>query len=224
MPAAQREQLVLELPHAEAVNEALVNQMIGYMVDLRHREFELLIDAQVRSSGLDEALSGLIFQFLEKVGILWHTNRILPAQEHIVSNIIRQKVIRAIDELPYPEDSEPLFVLMLPDGEYHELGLLFVSYMLRKKGLSQIYLGSSVPMEDLFFLVKAARPQYVYLHLTSFTVHHHFSRFLQQLSQNAGTTRILLSGIVPQAYRKDLPSNATLFSTLRELRQFLDNQ
>ena len=58
-------------------------------------------------------LSKLFFQFLEKVGLLWQSNKVTPAQEHIAANIIRQKIISAIDQLPLQVSGQPL-VLLFP--------------------------------------------------------------------------------------------------------------
>lgn len=101
-----------------------------------------------------EGFRGLVEQLyiplLEHIGLLWHSNSICPAQEHFVSNLIRQKLIAAIDRAdPQVKGSGTTHVLFLPDNEIHELGLLYIQYLLRTAGEHVIYLGQSVPMEDL---------------------------------------------------------------------------
>jgi MerR family transcriptional regulator, light-induced transcriptional regulator len=141
----QRRQEVLHLSDAEARNEQLVNDLIGAMIDLDFIQFEALLTQHISQQGLYTAISGVIFQFLQKVGILWQTNRIHPAHEHVASCIVRQKLISAIDQLPPASKAKPLFLLFLPEAEHHELGLLFVYYLLKERGLPVLYLGANVP-------------------------------------------------------------------------------
>src|SRR4051812_27311235 len=119
MEAEYRAKAVLEL-ESPAINEHLVNEMIGYMIDMRPIEFEKLLNESINKWGIEKTITEVIFGFLEKVGLLWQTNRVVPIQEHIVSNIIRQKIIRAIDDLPFVKRNDPLFILFLPEDEHHE--------------------------------------------------------------------------------------------------------
>jgi methanogenic corrinoid protein MtbC1 len=68
---------------------------------------------------------------------------------------IRQKLIVAIDALYAPKkDTDTKVILFLPEGELHELGLLFYSYLLQEMKYHVIYLGQSVPPEDLVKVAK----------------------------------------------------------------------
>lgn len=206
MQPLERNKAVLELPHPDAQNESLVNSMIGHMIDLESIAFEALLDEQISRNGIEKTVTGIIFYFLEKVGILWQTSRIAPVQEHIVSNIIRQKIIAAIEQLPPVHQSEPLFLLFLPEGEHHEMGLLFVYFLLRKRQLPVIYLGANVPLKDIHYIVQAKKPRYLYLHLTSFPRRHSFHKYLRQLTEMPVDAILLVSGAVTQALHEPVPS------------------
>ncbi|MFM1932446.1 MAG: hypothetical protein RL226_1749, partial [Bacteroidota bacterium] len=92
----------------------------------------------------------LFLPFMQQVGVLWLTSTICPAQEHFISNLLRQKLFRWIDELPDEADSEkPLLVLYLPQGEIHEISLLLMHFYARKRKYRSVFLGQSVPFEDL---------------------------------------------------------------------------
>lgn len=221
MSHEERVQAALSLSQQEASNERLVNKMIGYMIDMKNIEFEKLLNDHIRTNGIENTIIEIIFYFLEKVGILWHTNHILPVQEHIVSNIVRQKILSAIDDLPLVHKQEPVFLLFLPEDEYHEMGLLFVYYLLRKRRLPVIYLGSNSPFKDVQFLFEHKAPDYLYIHLTSFPRKHDLPKYLSGLSQKFPRTRILLSGSAIQGYRKPLASNITSFQSLYEVTSFI---
>ena len=46
-----------------------------------------------------------------------------------MSNLIRQKIIAAIEKLAIPPKGAPSIVLFLLEGEEHEIGLLLASFM-----------------------------------------------------------------------------------------------
>lgn len=221
MKPAQREQAVLSL-EPKGVNEHLVNEMIGYMIDMRSMDFEKLLNEHIKKWGIEKTITELIFGFLEKVGLLWQTNHVVPVQEHIVSNIIRQKIVSAIDDLPFVQNQRPLFILFLPEDEHHEMGLLFVSYLLRKKKIPVIYLGANVPLNDVTKLVELRAPDYLYLHLTSFPHQHNFPKYLQKLTQRLGHTRVLISGPVVHGHRKTAHPGLSLFHSFGELSNCLE--
>jgi MerR family transcriptional regulator, light-induced transcriptional regulator len=208
----QRHQALLQ--QAEAQDEYLVNQLIGFMVDMDSVAFEEVLQQYIRQKGLEETISTLIFQFLQKVGILWQTNHINVAQEHITAHIVRQKIISAIDHLSTTHHEQPLFLLFLPEDEHHELGLLFVYYLLKKKGHPVLYLGASTPLDDVAYVVRIKKPSYVYLHLTSFPASAQFEKYLSHLSAVDSRLPILISGSVVSTYKKAVPVNVTLLSSL----------
>ena len=221
MSYEQRTKAVMELSGQEASVERLVNRMIGYMIDMRNTDFEKLLNDHINEHGIEKTITEIIFYFLERVGILWHTNYILPVQEHIVSNIVRQKILSAIDGLQLVHKQEPVFLLFLPEHEHHEMGLLFVYYLLRKKRLPVIYLGASVPMKDIEFLFENRTPDYLYLHLTSFPRKHDLARYLSTLSQKFSKTKILMSGSAIMDYKPPMHSNIVRFQSLEETISYI---
>jgi len=221
MEPEQRAQAALLLPQQDAYYQNLVNDMIGHMVDLDHRAFELVLNNHIQQHGIEKTITLLIFGFMEKVGILWQTNRIVPVQEHIVSNIIRQKIVSAIESLPFVNKSEPLFLLLLPEDEHHEMGLLFVYYLLRKKGVPVIYLGANVPAKDVGYIMDVKQPSHLYIHLTSFPRQHNFQKYLQAVSDVAGDSHVIFSGWATQLYRKTPPSNVFFLKSFDEVISYI---
>jgi methanogenic corrinoid protein MtbC1 len=136
---------------AKFVNwESQIENLIIAMIDLDENKFEKSISNSIMKLGFDEAVSSIIYPFLEKVGLLWQIGTINPAHEHFISNLIRQKLIIAIDaENKSLRPNSKTFILFLPQGELHELSLLFYSFLIKKRGHRVIYLGQNLPVEDL---------------------------------------------------------------------------
>lgn len=112
--------------------------------------FHHAIDPLIAELGLEVTYRDVLMPFLRQIGILWQANVICPAQEHFISALIRQKVFGLIEKLGVtnPLSGRPL-VMFLPDLEIHELSLIMIHYLLRKHGMRSIFLGQSVPLDDL---------------------------------------------------------------------------
>lgn len=126
-----------------------INELIVPMCSFDEAAFNLLFAKNEKELGLEKTLTEVVYPFLQKVGTLWLSNEVEPCQEHFVSNIIRQKMSAAIDALPMPPNRAKKVMLFLPEGEYHELGLLFFSYLYKKRGVKTYYFGQSVPFDKL---------------------------------------------------------------------------
>lgn len=221
MPPDQRRHELLQLNNSEARSEQVVNDLIGAMIDLDFIQFETLLAKHIEAHDIFTAISGIVFQFLEKVGILWQTNRIHPAHEHIASCIIRQKLVSAIDQLPALSKAAPLFLLFLPEGEHHELGLLFVYYLLKKRGLPVLYLGANVPLKDVRYVVDQMAPAHLYLHLSTFPVKQNFSKYIHMLGERTAGTHILISGAMIEGYKKAFPQNVQPLKSLSAVLSYI---
>ncbi|MDX2431245.1 MAG: MerR family transcriptional regulator, partial [Bacteroides sp.] len=148
-------------------HETLVDSLIVAMIDLDQYILDSIINKSISKLGLKETVTEVLYPFLAKVGILWQSEKVNPVQEHLVTSLIRQKIIAATDKLPstfFPEAKK--FVLMLPEGEWHELALLLAQYMVREANHEVIYLGQSVPYSDV--LATGASMPFDYL-MVSFT-------------------------------------------------------
>ena len=150
MTPAQREQLVNEVAGKQGGGGDVLNTLKMAMLSFDEDLFEVTSDAYIKQHGFRALVEQIYVPLLEHIGTLWQTNSICPAQEHFVSNIIRHRLIVASHDLTTPKKANgTTHVLYLPADEIHELGLLYLNYLLRAKGERTIYLGQSVPTEDL---------------------------------------------------------------------------
>lgn len=149
MPAAEREREVKEAALAEATVDGLLNTLVMAMLSFDESLFEQACDGHGRAHGFRSLVEDVLVKLLERIGLLWQSSAICPAQEHFVSNLVRQRLIMAAAALPKTDRTDRLNVLFLPDGEIHELGLLYVNYILKERGERTVYLGQSVPTDDL---------------------------------------------------------------------------
>ncbi len=214
---------IFTLNQAQAQQERIVNDLITYMVDLDLTRFEMVLDNFILSKGIEKTITFIIFPFLEKIGVLWQTNHINPAQEHLITNLIRQKLIVGIDKANTILKLKTTVLLYLPEGEHHELGLLFIYYLLKNKGIQVLYVGANVPLKDLEYVVKAKQPDYLYTHLTN--AHHHFTleKYIPLLNIKVPHTPVIISGSLAQSYKRKLTGKVQLKSSLHEVMDFISD-
>lgn len=176
-------------------HENQVNALTLSMIDMDEDRFEKIISNNTLRYGFEETMVRIINPFFERVGILWQTGTIRPAQEHFISNLVRQKVIVAIDAQVVPSGAEvPKYLLFLPEHEMHELGLLFASYLLRSRGNRVIYLGQGLPEEDLDSVYETYRPDFLYTILTMNPPKEKAAEFLSRIGEKFHEAVILTAG------------------------------
>ncbi len=136
------------------------NDLMVSMIDMDAEKFHRIYENSVKNNGFERTITHLIYPFLEKVGILWSIGQVNPAHEHFISCLIRQKVISGIDRLPNPVTGKK-FLLFLPQGEHHEIGLLMASYLLKKNGCRVYYMGQNLPDKDVQSSIVTIQPDAV---------------------------------------------------------------
>ncbi|MBC7888516.1 MAG: MerR family transcriptional regulator [Ferruginibacter sp.] len=212
---------ILSLTQLEAQQERIVNELIQCMVDLNVEKLEDILDNYIRSRGIERTIIQIIFPFMEKIGILWVTNHINPAQEHLVSNIIRQKLIVGIESVSTSLKVNKTILLFLPEGEYHELGMLFMYYLLKSRGVSTIYLGANVPLHDVEYVVNLKKPNFLYSHLTSVGHNFNFDKFILSITKKFAGTPIIISGLLTQSYERKIPQHINFKKSFSEVMEFV---
>ena len=221
MSAAQMEEKIMALNQLDAQKERVVNALIKEMVSLNMVAFERQLDVYIGQKGIEKTINEIIFPYLERVGILWVTNHINPAQEHLATNIIRQKIILGIEKLTPLLNYGKRIVLFMPEGEYHELGLLYVHFLLKQKGIYVDYLGANVPMVDLKYITELRKIDYLYCHITSPARNFKLDKFFANLATIHPQTPIILSGQLIQEYKGKIANNIHLKRSLAETISFL---
>lgn len=212
---------IFSLNQLQAQQERIVNELIQKMIDLDVESFEETLNHYITSKGIERTITQIIFPYLEKIGILWLTNHINPAQEHLVSNIIRQKLICGIEAAQTPLKSNKKMLLFLPEGEYHELGLLFMYFLLKSRGINVIYLGANVPIKDVEYVVNYKKPDYLYSHLTTVGQSFNFEKFLNTITLNFKGTPIVISGMLTNTYEKKIPPSINFKRSFAEVMEFI---
>jgi MerR family transcriptional regulator, light-induced transcriptional regulator len=188
------------------------------MLDLDEERFEKIISTNTLQFGFENMMINIIYPFLSRIGTLWITGSIGPAQEHFISNLIRQKLIVAIDgQLPSLRPGAKKYLLYLPEGEMHEISLLFANYIIRSRQNKVIYLGQSLPFSELGFAHGMHKPDYIFSVITSVPGQNEIQRYVYKLAKKFPDSKILLTGYQVVGQDIDCPDNVEIITQIKYL-------
>jgi MerR family transcriptional regulator, light-induced transcriptional regulator len=145
-------QLIDKYASSAQNDDTLIATLKLAMLNFDEKLFNSIVELRIATHGLEHTYIHVLTPFLHQIGLLWLSNAICPAQEHFISNLIRQKIYAHTDKLGTDliVKHEKTFVLYLPELEFHELSLIMLNFALRSRGYRTIYLGQSVPVDDLY--------------------------------------------------------------------------
>ena len=211
---------VLDLCIDARNNNVQIETLMVSMLELDERKFLNVLSGAVIKYGFEDTVEQILFPFLERIGMLWQAGTIYPAQEHFISNLIRQKIIVAIDnEMQNIAVKGPRIIFFLPEDELHEIGILFYSLLARKEGLDVVYLGMSVPLADLK-LVHQVRPADAYF--TSFVTareKNELEGLLQQLRDYFPEVPFMVTGMQIKELHPRLPNDFSVISSIKTFKE-----
>lgn len=141
--------------------EYSMDKLLLSLVSLDEELFKQTLANLLETEGLEKTFTDHLIPFLDRIGIMWLIGSVNPAQEHFMSNLIRQKIISEIDKQEIPVSTEKSVLMYLPEHEWHEMSLLFYHFLLRSKGVPTFYLGQSLPYESLVECIEKLKPNYI---------------------------------------------------------------
>ena len=202
--------------------DSLIENLVIYMVDMDQEKFEKLLSRSIMQIGFEDSILKIIYPFLEKIGILWQTGAINPAQEHFISHLVRQKIIVGIDSvIPAKHPAPKHFLLFLPEGELHELGLLFYNYLIQKRGHKVTYLGQWVPLHDMASASTVLDADFLLTSISSSHSVKDLMDYLVRLSATFPDKTIFVSGYQISQITDELPGNIIRLHSGKDLLTYI---
>lgn len=203
---------ILLVPDSEDASnvDRFVNRIIRYDEIGMNDELESLCN----NSGLEHVFTNLLIPVLQKVGELWQVDSITAAHEHFFSNVLRSFIIRHTDKAVPQSSSKGSALLFLKENEYHELGLLFYNYYLRSKGYHTIYLGQSLPNDDLVKIVREFKPDYIFTSLITILNEKEFLEFFENIASCFALDKLYVGGYQLKIFEQLVPKEVKIIHTV----------
>lgn len=201
-----------------------VSTLILAMMDMDEARFEKVITTNSMQIGFESCMVNIVFPFLKRIGVLWQTGSINPAHEHFISNLIRQKIIVALDGQISSSPKPKHFALFLPEGELHELSLLFAGYIVKSRGQKMTYLGQSLPMEDLAAIKDVVQPDYLFSVFTNHPSRDKLDEYIRNLCEYFPNATILLTGHQVLSQEVEFPPRVEIIDSFKEFIEFVEKE
>jgi DNA-binding transcriptional MerR regulator len=215
---------IIRVSSSSHSHSTLIDSLVIAMIDLDEYKLEAIIDKSIAKIGLKSTMVDVLYPFLAKVGILWLSGDVYPAQEHLTANLIRQKIIGATDRLSSTFNPKgKKFLLLLPEGEWHEIALLFAQYLIKEANHEVLYLGQSVPYKDV--LATGASKPFDFLVVSATATQPQFDLmvYLKDLGGAFPDKKILYFSRAQEYKPTELTRNHIQLHYIDDLTNFLDS-
>ncbi|MFT4984295.1 MAG: DNA-binding transcriptional MerR regulator [Flavobacterium sp.] len=150
-PEEQIPVMVREIISSKSAKNHAITAFKMAMMNFDQELFMKTYNWLIEEKSFKEVFHQVFIPLLAELGLLWQTDTITIAHEHFMSYLIKQKVLINTEKLQLvkPINFDKVFVLSLPMNEIHELGLMYLNYEILSRGYKTVYLGESMPIDNL---------------------------------------------------------------------------
>lgn len=213
--------LILEISQRKTGESDYVDRLILHMLNFDNIGFYNLTNEVIAQKGLEDAVLKVFFTLFERIGTYWQVGTIFPAQEHYVTNILRQKLIAETDKLGFENRNGETILFFLPEGELHEMSLLFYSYLAQKNRYNVIYLGQFVPFEDLAKVQTHIKIDYVFTAFINAMPKEELENYLGKLKETFHQQKVFITGWQVQNNNPVLPRSVKIIQDYKDFYKYL---
>jgi DNA-binding transcriptional MerR regulator len=135
----------------------LRGQLYTQLLDLNMRQAHLLVNTLVTFFPIETLVTKLFLPVLVDVGSRWANNELYVAEERLISNFIRQRLL-ALMQTHAPFARGPRVICACVPHEQHEIGLLMFAVLLEQRGWETVYLGQDVALEGFGPFIERMAP------------------------------------------------------------------
>lgn len=221
-PADQIPILVREIISEKSAKNHAISDFKMAMMDFDQELFFTTYAQLLSEKSFKEIFYDVFIPLMTEMGLLWQSETISPAHEHFISYLIKQKLLINTEKLQVlkPTKTDKVFVLSLPMNEVHELGLMYLNYETLLHGYKTIYLGESMPIEDLTDLKKHFKSIVYVSYLTvqpdKDSVNDYIKRMIDALMDE--NTELWYVGRMTEFIKKDgLSDSVKVFNSITDL-------
>ncbi len=197
--------------------QTAVEQLMNASLHFEQATLSKLFNSYIEKYGIEETFEDIVFPFLKIVGNLWVNGKITPGHEHFFSNMCKLKLFSVIDQLPLAAKANPQIILALPEWDYHELGILYYYYLLKKAGYPATYLGQAVPANDVVQTSKTVKAQYIILTFIGPTTEKEIKVYIDKIIKNTTDSHLFISGPHVATLKNKQPKKVTIFMSMGTL-------
>ncbi len=222
-PPEKIPQLVREIISEKSVKNHAINDFKMAMMNFDQSLFFNTYNSLLSEKSFKEVFYDVFIPLMTELGFLWQSDTITPAHEHFITYLIKQKLLINTEKLQVlePTKNDRVFVLYLPLNEIHELGLMYLNYEILSNGYKTIYLGESVPSENLNDIKKyfdnVTFVSYITVEPKKDLVNDYLKTLKSQVQNDEDTEIWLIGRMIEHIHTNNLNSKTKVFHSILEL-------
>ncbi len=206
---------ILLVGDGDQVNK--VDVYINHIIQFDETAIKKELNEMLTNESMETTFSKIIIPVLTKIGELWQVDAINVTHEHFFSNLIRAFIIQNTVRLKIPKNKKAKVLLFLNENEYHEIGILFYHYYLKKRGYDCIYLGQAVPFDDLKLIIEEVKPDYIFTSLIAKMNEKEFIQFFEELSACFNLNRLFVGGYQLGVFETCIPKGVNVIHEINNI-------
>ncbi len=219
----ERQTIAAKLNNVDSKFENNIDAIMYSVLRLDEHNINLILNQYIHQEGLHETMNQLVNPLLEKMGMMWIAGSISEVHERFVTNLLKNVIIGQINSCDdNPNNVEKTKVILyLPEGQSHELSLLYLHYMLKAKGNEVLMFGMNYSLESLQETIKLVDANRVITLINEKLQRSSIQAYLSRLSDILGSDTIaILTGYEVLANQFAVPSNVHIVKSIQELLDF----
>ena len=146
--------------------EDFVTGLLDALLAIEAGQANQLLRKAFEQHPLETVLLEVISPTLVDLGERWHAGEIPIAIEHFATQLIRTQLIQTLDRLPAPDKDVRIITACAP-GEWHEIGVLMLTMMIRQQGWAVTFLGANLGLERFSEMIVQLQPHLILFSATS---------------------------------------------------------
>jgi DNA-binding transcriptional MerR regulator len=218
---------VREIISEKSVKSHAISSFKMAMLNFDQSLFFKTYDTLLSEKSFREVFHEVFIPLMNEIGLLWQSETITPAHEHFITYLIKQKLLINTEKLQVlqPTNDEKVFVLYLPSNEIHELGLMYLNYEVLHQGYRSIYLGESIPLDNLKDLKKYFNNvtfiSYLTVEPNKDEINHYIKAINDEVLNDDSTELWLLGRMVDFIETQNISDKTRVFRSISDLVVYL---
>jgi DNA-binding transcriptional MerR regulator len=218
---------VREIISVKSVKSHAISSFKMAMINFDQSLFTKTYDTLLSEKNFREVFYEVFIPLMNEIGLLWQSDTITPAHEHFISYLIKQKLLINTEKLQVlqPTNDDKVFVLYLPSNEIHELGLMYLNYEVLHHGYRSIYLGESIPLDNLKDLKKYFNKvtfiSYLTVEPNKDEINHYIKAINDEVLNDENTELWLLGRMVDFIESQNISDKTRIFRSISDLVVYL---
>jgi DNA-binding transcriptional MerR regulator len=211
---------VLSLTSSTDSFEAQINDFVICSLQFDEPLFENTYNGLRKNHTLSYIYENIFIPTLRRIGALWSSGELFPAQEHFLSNLIKQKFYHAIEDADSKIKMGKKAYLFLPPWEDHDFALLYSNMVLKENGFDVVNVGKTISFDSILQCIEKIKPDILF---TTFIVGQKVTllqKFCDDL-HNHSKTKLFFAGN-PDLLRL-VNTHGKVFYSLDEFDRFFNN-